>query len=114
MLRLGRFREHRHSRFGNAVILAFLVAQAADGLLTYLGVQTFGRGIEGNPLLVWFMQAVGDGPALASAKLTAATLGGALHLMTVHRVVAILTAVYVVGAISPWVYLLAPVLRALF
>ena len=49
MLRPRRFGEHRHTSFGNAVILVFLLAQAADGVFTYLGVQIFGRTIEGNP-----------------------------------------------------------------
>jgi hypothetical protein len=107
MLRLRRFREHRHTRFGNAVILMFLCAQAADGVLTYLGVQLFGPGVEANPLLVWLMATLGQGPALATAKLAAASLGSLLHLMTVHKLVALLTGFYLVAAILPWIYLLS-------
>jgi hypothetical protein len=106
MLRPGRFREYRHTTFGNAVILLFFGVQAADGILTYLGVHTLGRGVEANPLLVWLMQALGDGPALATAKLTAASLGAALHVMTVHRIVALLAGIYLIAAITPWVYLI--------
>jgi uncharacterized membrane protein len=72
MLRLRRLREHRHTWFGNLAILLFLLAQAADGVLTYLGVHAFGLHAEGNPLLTWLMGTLGEGPALATAKLTAA------------------------------------------
>lgn len=106
MFRLRRFMEHRHTAFGNAVILVFLLAQAADGILTYLGVQTFGRSIEANPLLAWLMQMMGDGPALAAAKLAAASFGATLHVLTVHRLVAALAGFYLVAAVGPWVYLL--------
>jgi ABC-type Fe3+-siderophore transport system permease subunit len=43
---------------------------------------------------------------VAAAKLVAAGLGMSLHMVGVHRIVAILTAVYMVGAIVPWVGLL--------
>jgi hypothetical protein len=106
--------EHRHTTFGNVVILLFLLAQAADGVLTYLGVQAFGRSIEANPMLAWLMHVVGDGPALAAAKLVAASLGATLHVLTVHRLVAALAGFYLLAAVGPWLYLLffAPV-RAL-
>lgn len=106
MFRPRRFVEHRHSAFGDLAILLFICVQAADGVLTYLGVQVFGPGVEANPLLAWLMASMGEAPALVSAKLTAATLGGALHLATVHRVVAALVVVYVLGAIAPWLHLL--------
>lgn len=102
-----RFVEHRHTAFGNAVILVFLVAQAADGVLTYVGVHLFGPGIEANPLLAWMMAQLGEGPALALAKGVAASLGAALHVATVHRVVAALALVYLFGAIGPWLLVLA-------
>jgi uncharacterized membrane protein len=113
MLRLRRFRENRHTRFGNVVILLFLLAQAADGVLTYLGVHVYGLRAEGNPLMLWLMTTLGEGPALATAKLTAASLGSWLHVMTVHRLVAILTAIYVAGALVPWAVLLFVPLRHL-
>lgn len=103
---LGRFREYRHTTFGNAAILLFLCAQAADGVFTYLGVQAFGRMIEANPLLSLLMHHVGAGPALAGAKLAAVGCGSLLHLLTVHRVVAVLTGIYLAAAVVPWVYLL--------
>jgi hypothetical protein len=96
----------RSSRFGNLVVVAFLVAQACDGVLTYVGVSTYGVHIEGNPLLGWLMMAMGQGLALATAKVTAGAFGIALHLVAVHRVVAALAALYVVVAIVPWLNIL--------
>ena len=108
MFRLGRYREHRHTRFGNLVILVFLLSQAADGVLTYLGVHLYGIHAEANPLLAWSMHAFGEGLTLAAAKLTAAGFGSLLHLMTVHRLVAFLTGVYLLAAVGPWLAILFP------
>ena len=93
-------------RFGDAVILAFFVAQALDGVLTYIGVATMGRQIEANPLLHWLMGAAGHGPALAIAKFSAAGFGMVLHLTRVHRAVALLTLLYFSAAIVPWMAVL--------
>lgn len=106
MLRPSRLLEHRHSTFGNLVILLFVCAQAADGVFTYVGVSLFGPSIEGNPLLAWLIHSVGPLPALAAAKLTAIGLGSLLHLMTVHRIVALLAGFYLLTAVGPWVHLL--------
>jgi hypothetical protein len=98
----------RHSRsttFGNIVIVLFFVSQALDGAFTYIGILTWGPTIEGNPLLAWLMASVGPGVALAGAKLAAAGFGMILHLAAVHRVVAILTAIYVSAALLPWMLL---------
>ena len=94
------------SRFGDAVIVLFLLAQAADGVMTYAGVTTLGVHIEANPLLASLMVMFGQGPAVVGAKLVAAGLGISLHLVGVHRILAILTGIYVVGAILPWMGLL--------
>lgn len=94
------------SLFGDIVLVAFLLAQAFDGVLTYVGVTTYGVRMEGNPLLGWLMTTVGQGVALAAAKTTAGAFGIALHLTSVHRVVAILTAFYVAAAVLPWIGIL--------
>jgi uncharacterized membrane protein len=94
------------SRFGDAVIVLFLLAQAADGVMTYVGVTTLGVHVEANPLLASLMGMIGQGTAVAGAKLVAVGLGISLHLVGVHRILAILTGIYVVGAILPWVGLL--------
>lgn len=104
-----RPRTRRH-RFGNVSILLFLLAQAADGALTYLGVRTLGLGMEGNPLLLTLMVTIGAAPALFGAKFMAAMLCISLHLIGVHRIVAALTAFYVFGAVLPWMGIFARVL----
>lgn len=97
---------HSGSRFGNVAVLLFLVAQALDGALTYVGVTVMGPHMEANPLLAWLMATLGSGPALAGAKLVASFFGIVLHLAAVHRAVAGLAAFYVGVAIVPWVALL--------
>ena len=87
-------------------VLVFLVAQVFDGALTYVGVQTFGIGSEGNPILVALMEAFGHGPALIAAKVVASVLGIALHLVRVHVAVALLAAFYVTAAVLPWAAIL--------
>ena len=90
------------SIFGDAAILLFLFTQAADGAFTYLGVHLLGLSAEANPLLLGLMVAIGATPTVLGAKVLAALLGISLHLLGVHRVVAALSAVYVGGAVLPW------------
>jgi hypothetical protein len=92
----------RQSRFGDAVVLGFLLVQCLDGVLTYLGVSIWGRGIEANPLVSLAIAAGGLGIGLAAAKLVAIGFGIVLHLCRVHNLVALLTAIYVAAAILPW------------
>ncbi len=96
----------RTAWFANLVVVVFLVAQACDGVLTYIGVSLYGIGIEGNPLLAWLMETMGEGAALATAKGMAGAFGIALHLSAVHRVLAALSAFYVAVAIIPWLAIL--------
>jgi uncharacterized membrane protein len=96
----------RDSRFGDVVIVLFLLAQAFDGILTYVGVTTFGVGIEANPVISALMLRFGEGTALVGAKITAAFLGIALHLREVHGAVAMLAGFYVALAVLPWTALL--------
>ena len=91
------------SRFGDVVIVLFLLAQAADGVMTYVGVATFGVNMEANPLLASLMAMFGQGATIAGAKVTASILGISLHLVGVHRILAVLTGVYAVGALLPWI-----------
>ena len=101
------FNQSRESRFGNGVVLAFLLVQAMDGVLTYIGLASIGRAAEGNPLLGGLMAMFGLVPALASAKLVAGSLGIVLHLFGTHRLIAVLTAIYVGAAIVPWAVIIA-------
>ena len=96
----------RSELFGNLVVVAFLVSQACDGVLTYIGVSIYGIRIEGNPLLGWLMASVGQGVALAATKAAAGAFGIALHLSAVHRVLAALAAFYLAVAVVPWIAIL--------
>ena len=96
----------RSDFFGNFVVVLFLLAQAFDGVLTYVGVRQYGLRIEGNPLLGWLMASLGSGIALAAAKAAAGAFGIALHLSAVHRLVAVLAALYLAVAVLPWIAIL--------
>ena len=106
MVNVGTVPSTDRSRFGDAALLMFLLAQACDGVLTYIGVTTYGPQLEGNPLISWLIAVMGEGPALAAAKLTASGFGIALHLAAVHDLVALLTAFYLVAAVAPWIVIL--------
>ncbi len=106
MFRRWIFNRSRASRFGDGVVLAFLLVQALDGVFTYVGVSV-GQAGEANPMVAALMAVFGVGPGLAGAKLVAGMLGVALHLFGTHRLVALLTAFYLAAAIFPWAALLA-------
>jgi hypothetical protein len=90
------------ARFGDLAIVAFLAAQAADGVLTYVGTALMGPAIEGNPLIIALMAGLGQGLGITATKIVAGSLGILLHFIGVHRVIAILTGLYFVIAILPW------------
>ena len=92
--------------FGDVAVIVFLLAQASDGVLTYIGVATYGIEMEANPLLTWLMTSMGEGAGLATAKVTAGFFGVILHLTGVHRAVAALAGFYIVVAIIPWLAVL--------
>jgi hypothetical protein len=100
------FSRSAESFFGDLAVLAFLCAQAGDGVLTYVGLLAVGPQGEGNPLLAALMATIGAGPALASVKLMAGSLGIALHLFGAHRLLAILTLFYFTAALLPWTAIL--------
>lgn len=106
MVRLARRITSRRTLWGDLALLLFLVAQASDGVLTYIGVSTYGTSIEGNPLITWLMHTMGDGLGLTTAKGAAALFGIALHLSSVHKAVAVLAVFYVAVAVVPWMALL--------
>jgi hypothetical protein len=106
MFRIRRIQEFRKTWLGDLILVCFLSAQVLDGVLTYLGTQRFGLGMEGNPLLHWLMLSLGEGVALAMAKSTAIACGALLHLVEVHRIIAALTGLYLALAVGPWCYLL--------
>jgi hypothetical protein len=96
----------RRDAFGNHALALFLVLQVLDGVLTYVGVSTYGVDMEGNPLIAWLMGAMGQGPGLAAAKLAAGSFGVVLHLSAVHKAVAVLAGFYLVVAVIPWAVVL--------
>jgi hypothetical protein len=98
----------QQSRFGDGVMLAFLATQVLDGVLTYRGVRDYGLGIEieANPLIALAMGALGVRLALILAKTFAAACGFILHTHRYHGVLTVLTALYAVAAIGPWMVLL--------
>jgi hypothetical protein len=96
----------RRSLLGDIGLIAFLLAQCFDGIFTYVGVTTFGTGIEANPLIAGLMLHLGRGTALMTAKTMSASLGIALHLRNVHAAVALLAAFYMTAAILPWIAIL--------
>ena len=96
----------RTAWFGNLVVIAFLIAQACDGVFTYVGVSLYGLHMEANPILGWMMATMGHAAALTTAKGVAGGFGIVLHLGSVHRVVAALAAFYFVVAVVPWIAIL--------
>ena len=88
------------------VLLLFLAAQAFDGVFTYVAVDAHGLAAEGNTLIATWMALVGPGPALLGAKLLAAGGGVLLYVRGVHRMLALLTILYAVVAIAPWLLVL--------
>jgi hypothetical protein len=88
------------------VLLLFLAAQAFDGVFTYVAVGAYGLTAEGNALIATWIALVGPAPALLGAKLLAAAGGILLYVRGVHRTLAVLTMLYAVGAIAPWLFVL--------
>ena len=88
-------------------LLVFIVLQAADGLLTYVAVERFGVGAEGNPILATWILLTGSAPALIGAKLLACACGGVLYAAGVHSVLAGLSALYLLMAVVPWLRVFA-------
>jgi uncharacterized membrane protein len=105
-VKVGRRGDTRRERFGDVALVIFLLAQAFDGVLTYVGVSTYGLHIEGNPFIGWLMSAMGQAAGLATAKLAAGVFGIALHLSAVHKAVAVLAVFYVAVAVLPWIAIL--------
>ena len=90
------------SRFGDLVVVGFLLVQCLDGVFTYLGVAIWGLSIEANPLISSAMAGLGVAAGLGAAKGVAIGFGMLLHLRRIHNLVALLTAIYFAVAILPW------------
>jgi arginine exporter protein ArgO len=94
------------SPFGIGTLIAFVIAQFCDGLLTYVGVHTFGQSIEANPILSWYIAALGAGAALLGAKALAIACALLLYRFAHYRTICALTVLYFAMAVQPWVSLL--------
>ena len=94
--------EEPKSRFGDLMVVGFLLMQCLDGVLTYLGIRIWGPTIEANPLISAAIGAAGVVGGLGAAKAVAVGFGMVLHLRRVHNLVALLTAIYFAAAIVPW------------
>ena len=97
----------RHLWLGNGVLVLFLLAQACDGALTYVGIRRYGLDIEANPIVAWYVAALGVGTAMIATKTLAALCAATLHVWSRHRTIGVLTILYVAVAVWPWARLLA-------
>ena len=84
------------------MLLLFLTAQGFDGLFTYTAVHAYGLHAEGNVLIATWMGLVGPAAALFGAKTVAGACGVLLYARGMHRTLSLLTILYGVGAIGPW------------
>lgn len=90
------------------VVALFVTVQIADAVLTLAGVERFGPGAEGNPILSFYMATCGVVVTLITAKSLAILLATTLYVRSQYLAIATLTVLYVVGAIAPWMITAAP------
>jgi uncharacterized protein DUF5658 len=94
------------SLYGTGTLIAFVIAQLCDGVFTYIGVHTFGQGIEANPIVSWYIAALGAGAALVAAKGLAIGCALLLYRFARYRTIGALTIMYLAMAVQPWISLL--------
>jgi hypothetical protein len=80
----------------------FLLLQTFDGLFTYAAIRAYGVIAEGNVLLATWIALVGPGAALMGAKSLAGMCGVFLYTVGQRAVLLVLTLVYAIVAIGPW------------
>jgi arginine exporter protein ArgO len=97
---------HERRKLRAGICLAFVLAQISDGVLTYIGILKMGTHVEGNPLLAWYMTAMGGALTIVGAKVFALACGAVLHLQAQHRAIAALTLLYFSAAVWPWALVL--------
>ena len=91
---------------GEFVWMAFVTVQVLDGVMSYIGVHTFGSWIEANPLVAWYAATLGPAVAFTAVKLFAVACGTLLYMTARHRTVAVLTLFYLAFAVVPWAHVL--------
>jgi hypothetical protein len=97
------------SAFYLGALLIFL--QAADGVLTSVGISRFGLAAEGNPILRHLMAQFGHIPTLMILKLFAVAIivglvRTARRLPWISGAIGAVSCVYIFAAIVPWTYIL--------
>ena len=92
--------------FGNIVLIIFLLCQCLDGVFTYVGVTTINPDLEINPIVAYSMRIFGVGWTLITAKSLAGLIGIWLHLYEAHRIIALISGLYLGLAIIPWAIIL--------
>jgi uncharacterized membrane protein len=88
-----------------AIWIAFVIVQALDGAMTFIGMQAFGTHIEANPLIGWYVAVLGPVWALLAVKLFAVACGATLYLTGHHKTIAALALTYLLGAVGPWAHI---------
>lgn len=91
------------SRF---VLAIFIVLQAADGLITFGAVRVFGPAAEGNPVLQTWIQLLGPGVTLLTAKAIACAGAALLYSAGRERTLVALTTLLLLLGVGPWLALL--------
>lgn len=88
------------------ILLAFVIVQALDGVMSYVGVHQIGW-MEGNPLVAWYAMVLGPALGFMFAKLFAVACGSVLYLKSRHATVAALTIFYLAFAVAPWAHIIS-------
>ena len=86
--------------------IAFVSLQALDGVLTILGIYSFGLGIEANPIIAFYAAAISPEAAVGGAKAIAIACGAILHAAGHHTIIAALSGLYAIAAVGPWTHVL--------
>jgi hypothetical protein len=109
-------RGRRRSYFGkqNSGFFAFyllLLFQVLDAVLTYVGVMSFGTGMEGNPMIRVLMDAVGPFAGILIVKSLAVVFIICLwnlrdKVRWISKATVLLSIYYLFFAILPWSFIL--------
>ena len=92
--------------------MAFVAVQVLDGAMSYIGVELHGPAIEANPVVGWYLTALGPAIGFTVAKLYALGCGAVLYVTARHYWVAALTILYLLLAVGPWMHVLSLAARS--
>lgn len=101
---LSRRSEDTSGLWGGIVISVFVFVQSLDGVLTFKGINSWGN-VEANPIVGLIMSVFGIGPGLVITKLVAIGCGTFLYWKSARNAVILATAIYLIFAVFPWLYL---------